>query len=544
MEQSDANTAACRDFVVGLAEGGLDTVFISPGSRNTPLAIAFSLEGSITDLSIRDERSAGFAAVGHAKRTGMPAAVLCTSGSAGTHYYPAVVEADQSSTPMIVVTSDRPRRLRGTFAPQTMDQTDLFGSHAKASLDIDLSQATVRESAREAVATSHNGVPGAVHLNVPLDEPLTPELLPPPTNTPRAKSAVHTKQAGIPELAGKRVLVVAGGYHGPAFATSLTQWAEAIRAPLIADPQARTTSDNLINGDLVAGAGWLAAHPPEVVVRFGSLPPSKPLSQWLSTGTTDQIHIHRSRLRDHLGTASQTIGIRPIEAVGETPRWTADADYLDEASDASKRAEQAAATTIEGTFPSEPLVAHHLTSHLPNGSALVVASSMPIRDVETFGVGRTGVLVIGNRGVNGIDGILSTALGVAANGTPTTVLAGDVSALHDVSALGEIARLRAPVRVVVVNNDGGGIFSFLPQHRTGVIPTDLYEKHWGTAHGLRLAAIANSFGMSTRSGADEQEFIDRIASPVVPELIEIATDRRRNVALHDSVRSAVRTALR
>ena len=169
------NATGSRDLVAGLADAGVSMAFISPGSRNTPLTLALAAEPRIKDISIRDERSAGFMALGWAKASGTPAVVVCTSGSAATHYYPAIVEADQSATPMIVLTADRPIALRGTSAPQTMDQSDLYGRHVKAFTDIDILGEGLRSTGVATVATARDGIPGPVHLNVPFDEPLTPQ---------------------------------------------------------------------------------------------------------------------------------------------------------------------------------------------------------------------------------------------------------------------------------------------------------------------------------------------------------------------------------
>jgi 2-succinyl-5-enolpyruvyl-6-hydroxy-3-cyclohexene-1-carboxylate synthase len=168
---------------------------------------------------------------------------------------------------------------------------------------------------------------------------------------------------------------------------------------------------------------------------------------------------------------------------------------------------------------------------------------MPIRDVDTFGLPRSDVRVIGNRGVNGIDGSISTPLGMAMSGTPTTALIGDVAAMHDATALSELARLGAPLRVIVINNDGGGIFSFLPQRRSGVIDDDVYETHWGTPHGLSLVVIAGSMGLAATRVDTMDEFKEAIHGPIGPGLIEVTTDRSENVDVHRAIGASVREAL-
>ncbi|MCB1247401.1 MAG: 2-succinyl-5-enolpyruvyl-6-hydroxy-3-cyclohexene-1-carboxylic-acid synthase [Acidimicrobiia bacterium] len=539
----DDISIGARDLVAGLGAVGRSIAIVSPGSRNTPLALAFAASPVFEDVAIRDERSAGFMALGFAKATGVPAVVVCTSGSAGSHYLPAVVEADQTATPMVVVTADRPVHLRGTFAPQTMDQTNLFGNHAKRFVDVDITGDT-RSIGEHAVTEARSGVPGVVHLNVPLDEPLTPPFL-----TPAAAPSERTGSAdpstptlGV-DLEGRKVVVVVGGFWGREVPSMLASWAEAAGVAVLADPQCRTDHPAFVNGDLLAGAGYFDHRHPETIIRLGHLAPSRALSEWLASTSASQILVNASRLSDPLGTVARTIDTHPHTFLAIPPGFQAETTYRAELVAADALAHSAALTAIDGTFPSEPLVAAELIAGAPDGSVVFVGSSMPIRDVETFTRGRTGVDVIANRGVNGIDGAVSTAVGIASSGVPTIVLCGDITALHDATALAEVQRLDLPVRVVVVNNDGGGIFSFLPQRRTDVIPSDLYERHWGTPHGLSLVDVAAGYGMAARTVTDHGEFRDAIRRPVRPELLEVRTDRTDNVTLHDNVRTAVRAAL-
>ncbi len=546
----DHNTELCSEMVAGFADAGVTLAFISPGSRNAPLTLAFALSDEIKEVGIRDERSAGFLALGAAKASGVPAIVVCTSGSAATHYLPAIVEANQSSTPLIVITADRPVELRGTFAPQTMDQTDLYGSHVKASFESGSSSTDWRESARAIVETARNGIAGPVHVNVPLSEPLVPDTL--PETVGRASSGA-SKQAPVvaeplpdlaKELADKRVLIVAGGSCDASFPGLLGAYAGSLASAVIAGPQCRPDHPTTLRtADMLARTGHLDTLRPDIVLRFGGLPTSKSVWTWLETCGITQILVGRSRLSDPLDSAATLLDASPTDFVAHQPDFTANPGYLYEWQAADRFMSSAIDAALSSSTPTEPAIARAVTEAVPADSTLFVGSSMPIRDVGTFGLPRSDVRVIANRGVNGIDGSISTALGIAMSGTPTTALIGDIAAMHDATALSELARLGAPLRIIVINNDGGGIFSFLPQRRTGVIDDDVYEKHWGTPHGLSLAAIAESMGLAATRVETMDELTEAIRGPIGPGLIEVTTDRTENVDVHRAIGASVREAL-
>ncbi len=551
MDMPDHNTVMCRDLVAGFNDAGVTRAFISPGSRNTPLTLAFTRFDGIDDISVRDERSAGFMALGAAKATGTPAVVVCTSGTAAAHYLPAIIEADQTSTPMIVLTADRPVGLRGTFAHQTTDQTHLYGSHVKAYIEMAAPLTDWRETARAIVATAHDGIGGPVHVNVPLSEPLLPDTLPPVSSNgdPPTQHARPDRPASIPslgeELADKRVLIVAGGSCDAAFPQSLGEFAAVLAAPVIADPQCRPDHPTTVRtADMLARTGHLDRLRPDVVLRFGGLPTSKAVWEWLEACGVPQILVGRSRLTDPLDSAYLVLDVSVAEFVRRQPAFTAAGSYLAEWQVSDLVVGNAIEEALSTDAPTEPSAARAVTRFSPGDSALFVASSMPIRDVDTFGVARSDLRVIANRGVNGIDGSISAALGMALTGVPTTALIGDIAALHDVTALAEIARLGAPLRVIVINNDGGGIFSFLPQRRSDIVPGDIYEKHWGTPHGLSLTDVARSFRLDARRIATQDELEKAVAAPIRPELLEVVTDRDTNVEVHEAISDAVREALR
>lgn len=545
------------NLIGGLADHGIDIAFVSPGSRNTPLTLAVAREPRIRDLSVRDERSGAFAALGYTKATNTPAIVICTSGSAAAHYLPAIIEADQSQTPLIVLTADRPKRLRGTGAPQTTDQVDLYGPHVKRFVDLD--PTTAASGHRDAVdlMCAATEVPaGPVHANVPFDEPLLP--------TKALKPAEPSTVPGVPrswtgptdlfaELEGRSVMIVVGGRGSPELSRGVTEVADRLAAPVFADPRANVTGQTVLRyGDLIVGARHggmppaLTSHPPDVFVRLGPIPTSKAMWQWLERSGVEQILVEATRLTDPLKSATTVIHADPLDVLSNNPTPVNNSRAFLEAWLA---ADEAVSVTLENAiaalpFPNEPEVAVTVAASVPGDTVLFVASSRPIRDVDTFAVARPDVRVLANRGVNGIDGTVSTAIGVALSGIPTTLLIGDLAALHDVSALTEAARLAVPLRIVVVNNDGGGIFSFLPQATTGVVSADIFERHWGTPHGLKLTPIAEAMGVPASTIATRVALTRAVASHIDgPELLEIVTDRSANVGHHETLRAAVADTL-
>lgn len=558
MGTGDTTAAFCAEFVAGLADAGVSTAFVSPGSRNTPLTLAIINEPRIRDINVRDERAAGFMAVGHAKATGVPAIVACTSGSAATHYFPSIVEADQSSTPLIVVSADRPIRLRGTGAPQTMDQTDLFGSHAKQFIDTTATSLEGRTLGVDLVRKAIGRPPGAVHANLPFDEPLLPSE---PANVPEPRpidipDAPPMASTGLLEhLSTMRTIIVASGRQRPGFERVLGEVAESMAAPVFVDPQTPVAGSTVLtHGDVLAGVHdddgrrlALDGLEPEAVLRLGPLPTSKPLWTWFEEFEGLQVHVDDARVSDPFASRATQINADPLDFLNSEPSpQQADRGWVERwlALDAVAGAAMGDALD-ELEWPNEPRIAQAVGESVPEGSVLYLASSRPIRDVDAFACPRADVRVLSNRGVNGIDGTIASAAGAATSGMPTTLLIGDVAALHDATSLAEAVSLGVPLRIVVVNNDGGGIFEFLPQATSGVLDGKAFERHWGTPHGLSIATISGALGMPMRdiSTADE---LERVVGdpPDGPELIEIPTDRARLVADHRRVRTAVAEALR
>lgn len=546
----------CATLVDEWVRCGVSHAVVAPGSRSTPLALALAARDDLVLHVFHDERSASFAALGIAVATGAPAVLLCTSGTAATHFHAAIAEAHLSGVPMIVCTADRPPELRDVAAPQTIDQTKLYGDAVRWFHDPGIASAdaahTWRALAARCVAESTGRRPGPVHLNLPFREPLVGTASPlPPARAGAWMSqhlAVRPDDGSIGEvagrLAGRRGLVVAGRGADQ----SVIDLARALGWPVLADPLsgARECDRHVVVGfDPILRSQTAAAQlSPEVVVRVGQPPASKVLSQWLVASGAETIQItgvdavvdpdHRVSLRI-TGDAADICGRVASSVAGATapPGW------LDRWG-AAETAAQAALSKWCGATWSEPTVARTVTDAL-GSSQLVVSSSMPIRDVEWFGTVTPDATVHANRGANGIDGVVSTAIGVAlATRRHTVLLIGDVALLHDANGLIGLARRDVSLTVVVVNNDGGSIFSFLPQ--ATVVGESVFESLYGTPHGVSFASLAAAHGLEHIEVVDAAALSAAVRSPGV-RIVEARFARGANVAAHESANAAAVSAV-
>jgi 2-succinyl-5-enolpyruvyl-6-hydroxy-3-cyclohexene-1-carboxylate synthase len=558
-----------RAFVDELARCGLEHACTSPGSRSTPLVLSLARAPRLRTTSHIDERCGGFFALGLAKATGRPVALACTSGTAAANYAPAVHEAHEARVPLLVLTADRPPELREIGAGQTIDQVKLYGSAAKWFLEIDDQPATpermrwLRQLACRAYWTTLDGRPGPVHLNFSLREPLVLDApLPadepggggrdggrPWVTRPRAQPAAG--EALVDGLraqldASPRAVMVAGrSERDGGLGEALALIADALALPLLAEPLsgARRGPAAVAHYDaLLRDPGFAAAHAPDLVLRFGDLPTSKPLRQWLHGLDALQIAFDaEGAWQDPAGRVGTIVTADPRVLAPTKPRK--DRGWLDAWRAADRAAAGAIARTLDGL--SEPRVAAELGVRLPAGATLVVASSMPVRDVETFFPARDAPpRVLANRGANGIDGTVSTAFGVAAAGQgPTVLLIGDVALAHDIGGLLAARRLGLPLVIVVLHNDGGGIFHFLPVEREGAD----FERLVATPHGLDFAHAAALYGIGFERVADPDTFraaLDRALAAATTTLLEVRTERAENVTLHRRVWDAVAGSVR
>jgi 2-succinyl-5-enolpyruvyl-6-hydroxy-3-cyclohexene-1-carboxylate synthase len=550
----------CRDLAASLAGLGVKVAALSPGSRNTPLALAFAAEPAFETTVHHDERSAGFFGLGAAKTNEVPSVLICTSGTAPAHYYPAVIEAYHARVPLLVFTADRPPELRGTNAPQTIDQIDLYGGAVKLFHDVGVADdavvAAAPDLALRAFAAVMDSPAGPVHLNFPFREPLLRGPVPAPSprlggvryTAPQSTLDPSSLGEAAASLSNGRTLLVVGGMLPGDSAAAVAAIGAATGTPVLADPQARRPgSATVSHADQLAAAGFLDQQTPEAVIRIGPVPTSKPIWRWLDeTSQPTQIYVDAGPWRDPIG-SDWVIRGSAATVLGELGLVSSDPSWLD----AWRSADEAAGNAINAAlareaFPNEPSIAMIAYRSAPPHSILYAGSSMPIRDLDAFaGRPRDHLAVLANRGANGIDGLLSAAAGAArAARTRVTVLGGDIATLHDVGALSFIGREEIPVTIVVVNNDGGGIFHFLPQASDRHVPFPIFEELFGTPHGLDFSRIASAFGVPSRRVEDPDELSKLIAEPGTgPLLIELRTDRQSNVGVHLRIRDAVRAAL-
>jgi 2-succinyl-5-enolpyruvyl-6-hydroxy-3-cyclohexene-1-carboxylate synthase len=568
-----------RAFVDELVRCGVAGACTSPGSRSTPLVLSLVRDGRLPCWSHVDERVAGFFALGVAKATGRPAAVTCTSGTAAAHYLPAVVEAREARVPLIVLTADRPPELREVGAGQAVDQLKLYGDHAKWFFDVGTHAATperlrwMRALACRAVWTALEERPGPVHLNFALREPLVLDA-PLPAEEPGgggraqgrpwvvrrggsarvpAADAAEAMSGALALLVGpaERPVIVAGRDErgDPA---AVAAFAAAAGVPLLADPLsgARRGPAAVAHYDaLLRDEAYAAANAPDLVVRVGDLPTSKPLRQWLAAldGARQVALDPEGAWQDPAAVVADSFAFGVGSALAAAPS-SAVAPGATAWLDAWRAADDAAAAAIAATVPqdapSEPAVAAALAG-LPASATVFTASSMPVRDVETFWPARDDPpRVLGHRGANGIDGTVAAAFGVAAAGDGPVVLhIGDVALVHDLGALLSAARLDLAIAIVLVDNGGGGIFDFLPV----ATQTDAFEDHVATPTGLDFARVAALFGLdyvAPGTMAGVRAALETAVAAGDATLIHVRTDRAENLALHRRVWPAVAAAVR
>ena len=541
-----------------LARSGVATAVVSPGSRSTPLAFAFARHPGIEAIPVLDERSAAFFALGIAKRDLKPVVLLCTSGSAGAHYFPAVIEAHEAGVPLLVITADRPPEMRGCASGQTIDQHRLYGTFVRLYHELAVPEATLpllrylRQTLAHAVERTLAPFAGPVHVNAPFRDPLVPaedggatrafaqgvdwpeffgQLAPPAavsavSELPKIAHAVHgvivagPVNAADPEAYAAAVGDIAGKLGWPVLADGLSP----VRSRAASVPHLVTRYDAILRSP-----GAAESLRPEVVLCLGEWPTSKVLRGWIdASGAPIHFVTERPDNRDALHGRTRRI-VAPLSALAlSLPAADAPNGYerLWASHEARTRVALDALLAGEEALV-EPKAAWLLGRHLPGKTPLAVANSMPIRDMEfVWPANDRGVRVHFNRGANGIDGTLSTALGLAHGGLPAVLLTGDLALLHDSNGFLVGPRLRGSLTIVLINNHGGGIFEHLPVAQFGPV----FEDFFATPQDIDFPSLCAAHRVEHVHVEDWAHFETLISTLPAQgiRVLEIATDRKRD----------------
>jgi 2-succinyl-5-enolpyruvyl-6-hydroxy-3-cyclohexene-1-carboxylate synthase len=568
----NTNSLWCGVLVETLVRSGVTQAVISPGSRSTPLTMAFARHPRIEAIPVLDERSAGFFALGLAKQQGRPTVLVCTSGTAGANYFPAVIEAQESGVPLLVITADRPPEMRDCSSGQTIDQQKLFGAHVNWQHEFAVPEPRLellrylRQTLLQAFDRALGPSAGPVHLNAPFRDPLAPiedktaaglkdhdwEAFFATTVAPPSKGSPASL---IPVAA--RGLIIAG----PAQPGDPRRWSEAVWTlakhhgwPVLADALNPLRTHASTEATLVTAYDAILRSPalakklkPEFIVCVENWPTSKVLRTWIeelnvpamlltaSAQNRDPLHGRTWHFRHGIEevslSSSQTFPDRGAEAYETAWRQaeTAARGRIDEA--------LAGAPEFEGG------VVWKLSRHLPAETPLFIANSMPVRDAEYFWPASDRRLrIYVNRGANGIDGTLSTALGVAHGNRPAVLLTGDLSLLHDTNGFLHRPWLRGSLTVVLINNNGGGIFDHL-----AVAQFDPpFEKFWATPQPVDFAKLCAAYGVTHVAVRDEAHLLE--LTTTLPEsglrVLEVRTDRKHDAAFRKKLFAEVAAALK
>lgn len=517
-------TSYLRYLIAGLKQGGVRQVVISPGSRSTPLALLVKHEKDLQYFVAVDERSAGFLALGLAKSSQQPVALLCTSGTAAANFYPAICEAEASNVPLVVLTSDRPPELRNVGAPQTMSQNQLYADHVKFFVELALPESTslmLRYSfwqGFQLATRATKGVKGVVHANVPLREPLLPDLT---QNTPIDLSLAQTSTQSLIAQGWfqKKGMIVLGSERSLAEAQLALTLANHLDWPIVGDPLSQLASCDGETQNYVKQADVIFEETRdlpevEVILRFGKVPVTKNVMFYLRDSQAVQILVDETQQWPDYLYRSQYLVAESLTKVAKqilqsTPKR--DQPYLQAWQNLQKLAGQAIDETSEQFTFHESQLAMILMKTLARGEQLFVANSNAIRLVDRLsGVSENSFQIFGNRGVNGIDGILSTVAGLAMQTKARTyLLVGDLTLFHDMNGLQLLKSYQLPVTIILLNNNAGGIFSFLSQRS---LTADDFDPLFATPLDLDFAQVAKTYELAYQKVESEADFEQAIAT--------------------------------
>ncbi|XJZ26592.1 2-succinyl-5-enolpyruvyl-6-hydroxy-3-cyclohexene-1-carboxylic-acid synthase [Bacillota bacterium Lsc_1132] len=566
----EALTAYTAAFVAELVQTGVTDVVVSPGSRSTPMAMVMA-EHPDLHLHIHvDERSAAFFALGLAKASERPVAMLCTSGTAAANYYPAIVEAYYSRVPLLVLTADRPHELRDVGAPQAIDQIQLYGQHVKWFVEMALPEKSsemlryVRTVCARAAAIANQSPAGPVHLNFPFREPLVPKMdenLFALTERPTRYVNIHPSKLtiGQDELQAiaqtlnnfEKGIIVCGQLADEAFADAVTGLAEKLHYPIIADPLSQLRSGSHAQEMIIETYDTFLRNDvakeilkPDVVLRFGAMPVSKALTIFLKENhqAVQFVVDGGGGWRDPAVLSTDMVYCDETEfckQVAEYVERKTDNDFIEKWQNVNQLTKENMTMIRDFTDFNESRLFYELVDLLPDEATLFVGNSMPIRDIDSFFLNNhKSIKILANRGVNGIDGTISTALGASLYFKPLYLLIGDLTFFHDLNGLLPAKLYDLDVTIILVNNNGGGIFSFLPQaeHRKN------FEQLFGTPLNLEFEHVVRMYGgkFTTITGlAGFQSAMKGSRNMHGLNVIEVVTDREKNTAEHREIWSVV-----
>ncbi|WP_239254247.1 2-succinyl-5-enolpyruvyl-6-hydroxy-3-cyclohexene-1-carboxylic-acid synthase [Listeria ilorinensis] len=552
-------------FTEELVQAGVKEAVISPGSRSTPLALLFAEHPTLKVYVDVDERSAGFFALGIAKSSKRPVVLLCTSGTAAANYFPAVAEANLSQVPLIVLTADRPHELRGVGAPQAMDQLHLFGSHVKDFTDMAIpeNQPELLQYAKwhgsRAVDLAMKTPRGPVHLNFPLREPLLPVLDPSPFAATDKKRhhvhiyythevlEMHAIERMVKDCAGKKGMIIVGPINKKELDEAFVQLARKLGWPILADPLSGLRSYGELDEIIIDQYDAFMKNPdhlteltPEIIIRFGAMPVSKPLKIWLESLVDTRFFVvdPGAAWRDPIKAVTDMIHCDERFLIEELlDKWPEEkpSDWLYR----WQRLNRIGRTVLQERMTSgnleEGAVVQAIREAIPDQSGFFIGNSMSIRDVDTyFPQTKKKIRMLANRGANGIDGVVSAALGASTVLQPLYLLLGDLSFYHDLNGLLMAKKYRLNVTIIVVNNNGGGIFSFLPQQKE----PKYFETLFGTATDLDFryaAALYEGDYHEVKNYEQLEEALDQANYHKGLDIIEVKTNRHGNTADHQAL---------
>ncbi|MBY7143951.1 2-succinyl-5-enolpyruvyl-6-hydroxy-3-cyclohexene-1-carboxylic-acid synthase [Virgibacillus sp. NKC19-3] len=563
MDHIEVLTRYTANFIDELTKSGITDAVISPGSRSTPLALTIAEHEQIKSWIILDERSAAFFALGIAKATKRPVALVCTSGTAAANYFPAIVEAHYSRVPLIVLTADRPHELRDVGAPQAIEQIKLYGDYVKWFHEMALPEATptmlgyVRSKAARAVYEAWEGNHGPVHLNFPFREPLHTDFSLENVWGVQSERSHHPTFVGEKRLPEKHTnqildhwrnkhkgLIVCGPQVDEALAAVITKLAAAWGLPILADPLSQLRAGDHDKTHVIEGYDAILRSEvireslkPDFILRFGAMPVSKAYLFYAKEHKDAMQFIveNHAGYREPTGNASEFIFADPMllceELISKSTTSHVHNEWLKTWQEMNNVAKRHLLSGVE-TQITEGEAVSGLMEVIPDNSNLYVGNSMAVRDVDTFFMTtEKRISILANRGANGIDGMVSSGLGAATPGRPTTLLLGDLSFFHDMNGLLAAKHYKLNLTILLINNNGGGIFSFLgqandPKH---------FEALFGTPVDIELGQAVSMYGGSHQIVTNKSELKHALSASYGQQglsVVEVQTERRANADWH------------